>query len=144
MNAAVDTGGWSGLTDRRVLGLAALDVLVVAGLVIFGQLSHGTNPLAEPLGSVETVLPFVIGWLVVSPLAGVYARAVVTSVRRSARTTAVAWIAAANVGIILRSSPLFDGTAEWAFPLVITGTGLVALVGWRVLYATFADSAAQP
>jgi len=88
------------MDDRVRLGVG--DAAVVAAVVIAGQLSHGVNPLAAPLSSAETLLPFVAGWLVAAGLVGVY-----------------------------RASPLFSGGITWPFPLVITGTTLGALLLWR-------------
>lgn len=135
MNATTRSTEWSGSADPRVLALAAIDVLVIAALILVGQRSHGIGLLSDPVASVETMIPFVAGWIVISLLAGVYARDVATSVPRTARLTAVTWIAAANIGLLLRASDLFSGGAEWPFGLVMTGTGLIALLGWRVLYA---------
>lgn len=124
--------------DRETLLLGAADVVVVVAFVSVGLVSHGIDPITKPIAALETVAPFVIGWLAVAPLAGVYARRW-TSVPHVARVTAIAWIAAANVGLILRSSPLFDGGTVWPFSLVITGFGLLVLVGWRVGYAVVAS-----
>ncbi|MFC6717216.1 DUF3054 domain-containing protein [Natrialbaceae archaeon GCM10025810] len=126
--------------DRATAVLAAIDVVVVVGFVTFGLVSHGTSPLSDPVRSLETVAPFLFGWLVASGLAGVYARDVYTSPKRTARLTAVAWIAAANVGLILRTSPVFDQTAVFPFNLVITGFGLLFLLCWRVAYALYASN----
>lgn len=135
MNTTARSENWSGSTDPRVLTLAAIDVLAIAALILVGQRSHGSTLLSDPIASVETMVPFVAGWVVASLLAGVYARDVATSVPRTARLTAVTWIAAANLGLLLRASELFAGGIAWPFGLVMTGTGLIVLVGWRVLYA---------
>ena len=112
-----------------------VDVILVALLVVAGQLHHGVNPIADPVTSAGALIPFVVGWLVVAPLAGIYATRNRTSPSRALRLTTVTWIAAANVGLILRQSPLFDGGTAWPFALVMTGTGLLVLVSWRVGYA---------
>lgn len=135
MNATTRSTEWSGSTDPRVLTLAAVDVLAIVALILVGQRSHGIGLLSDPVASVETMIPFVAGWIVASLLAGVYSRDVATSVPRAVRLTAVAWIAAANVGLLLRASDLFTGGAEWPFGLVMTGTGLIVLLGWRIFYA---------
>ncbi|AGB39327.1 DUF3054 domain-containing protein [Natronococcus occultus] len=125
---------------RDVLALGAVDIAILAVIIVVGQLSHGVEPLAEPLVALETVVPFAVGWLVMAPLAGLYAPGVATSLTRTVRVTTVAWVAAANVGMILRASALFDGGAAWPFPLVMTGFGLLVLVGWRGAYAAYADT----
>ncbi|WP_121744723.1 DUF3054 domain-containing protein [Natronorubrum halophilum] len=134
MDSAVRTDDRSHALDRETLLLGAGDVGLVGGFVLVGQLSHDVNPIEQPLTSLEALAPFVIGWLVVAAIAGVYSRSVSASVTRAARMTTVAWLGAANVGLLLRQS-LFGDTAAWPFPLVITGFGLLLLIGWRVGYA---------
>ncbi|ELY63973.1 DUF3054 domain-containing protein [Natrinema versiforme] len=136
MDTAVQTGARDRPTGRERVGTAAVDTLLVAGFVLFGRIEHGGNPLAEPLASLETIAPFVIGWLAVALLAGIYTRDRPVG-RDGLRLTAVAWIAAANVGLMLRASPLFEGSATWPFPLVITGFGLLVLLGWRLGYSVY-------
>ncbi|AEH37131.1 hypothetical protein Halxa_2513 [Halopiger xanaduensis SH-6] len=145
MDTGVRAEGAGGTADRTTLLLAVGDVVFLAGLVLVGQLSHGVTPIEQPVAALETVAPFVLGWLLVAAIAGLYtnAGAVATSVPRTARTTAVTWIAAANVGFILRNG-LFGESTLWPFPLVMTGFGLLVLVGWRVGYAVFADSSGRP
>ncbi|WP_394742010.1 DUF3054 domain-containing protein [Natronococcus roseus] len=126
--------------DREGLALGAVDLALLAAIIVVGQLSHGVDPVGEPLTALETVVPFAVGWLAMAPLAGLYAPGVAASPAHTVRLTTVAWVAAANVGLILRASALFDGGAVWPFPLVMTGFGLLALVGWRGAYAVYARS----
>jgi len=116
-------------SDRR-LAVAALDALVVVGLVLVGMVQHGT--IDQPTRVVGTVTPFLAGWLVAAPLTGLYDDAGgdrSLSLRRAAAT----WLGAANVGLVLRSSPALPGGTAWAFPAVITLVGLAGLVGWRAV-----------
>ncbi|MDS0478004.1 DUF3054 domain-containing protein [Natrinema sp. 1APR25-10V2] len=136
MDTAVRTGTRDGSVDRERLATATVDTVLVVGLVLLGNVEHGGNPIADPLASLETVAPFAIGWAAVSLLAGLYTRDGLEPVR-DYRLLAITWIAAANVGLMLRASSLFEGGATWPFPLVITGFGLLALLGWRVGYALF-------
>lgn len=136
MDAAIDRSSPSIPRDRRTALVAAVDVALIVALVAVGLVSHDVNPLTAPLDAAETAAPFVIGWLAVVAFAGVYDRRATTTRRGAAATTGVAWVAAANLGLILRSSPAFEGGAAWPFNLVMTGLGLVVLVAWRVGYAT--------
>lgn len=140
MDAAVRSGGPHEDADRRSTVLGAIDVGLLAGIILVGFSSHGGDPIAEPFAALGTVAPFVIGWLSMALLAGIYSSDVSSSVTRAARVTTVVWVAAANVGLLLRASPLFDGSADWPFPLVITGFGLLVLGGWRIAYAAHAGS----
>ncbi|WP_440764964.1 DUF3054 domain-containing protein [Natronorubrum sp. DTA7] len=138
MDTAVRTASRSESVDRKTLLLAAADIGLLAGLVLVGQLSHNVNPIDQPIASLEAIAPFVIGWLAVAALAGLYTRSVASSVTQSVRLTTVTWIAAANVGLLLRQT-VFGDTAAWPFPLVITGFGLLLLVGWRIAVALIVD-----
>lgn len=109
--------------------LATGDALVVTGVVLAGDLSHGTDPLTEPVAALSTLLPFLAGWLLAAGLLSVYgAGGPETAIRR----VAGAWLAGANLGLLARGSPLVAGGTTWPFPLVITGTVLGFLVVWRV------------
>mgnify|MGYP006292419009 FL=1 len=136
MDTAVQPGSGKNVVDRERVGTGIVDLVVIVGLVLLGNVEHGGSPLSEPLAALETAVPFVIGWLTVALLAGVYTRGRPAE-RDALRLTAVAWIAAANVGLMIRGSPLFDGGTTWPFPIVITGTVLVALLGWRLGYALY-------
>lgn len=142
MDTGVRAEGARETADRTTLLLAVGDVVFVAGLVLVGQLSHGVTPIEQPVAALETVAPFVVGWLVVAAIAGFYTTDAGRSVSGTVRWTAVAWIAAANVAFILRRG-IFGETVRWPFPLVMTGFGLLVLVGWRVGYAIYAGSSGR-
>ncbi|AFZ74706.1 DUF3054 domain-containing protein [Natronobacterium gregoryi] len=137
MDTATREGVSQAVLDRESLRIGVIDLVVLVGLIVFGQLSHGIDPITAPLASAGTVVPFVVGWLVVSLLAGLYTRGVASSPTRVARLATVTWLGAANVGFLLRGSPLLEGGVPWTFTAVMTGFGLVVLVGWRVGYAAF-------
>lgn len=109
------------------------DLLVIVGAMLVGELRHGVDPLSEPLHVLETLAPFLLGWVVLSLLLGAYDPDALSGVTGSVRVGAGAWIGAANVGLILRQSPYFQGSINYPFPLVVTGTVLVLLVAWRAL-----------
>jgi hypothetical protein len=135
MDTAVRTGSRGGSVDRERITAGVVDVVLIAAVVLVGRIEHGGNPVAEPLASLETLAPFVIGWLAVALLAGVYTRD--RPLGRGLRLTTVTWIAAANVGLMIRGAPVFAGGTTWPFPVVITATGLVVLLGWRLGYALY-------
>jgi len=129
-------------TGRRTTGrpsgsIVAGDIAVVVAFLIVGELSHGIDPVAQPLHVLETIAPFLVGWVVAAPLVGLYDEGALASPVLSARLTAAAWLGAANVGLLLRGSPYFVGGTTWPFPLVITAIGLLFLVTWRVAASRF-------
>lgn len=121
--------------SRATLTLAVGDVLLIAAFVVLGELRHGYGPLADPGRVVGTAIPFLLGWVLVSVVAGVYAPDVRESVRAAAGRTALAWIGAALIGHALRATPVFHGGLSPAFVAVSLGVVLALLVPWRVAYA---------
>jgi len=132
----VRTPGAAGARGREPVLVGLVDLGALAALVVVGQLSHGIDPITAPLAALETTVPFLLGWLLIAPLSGVYAREALSIPRTALCRTTVGWLAAANVGFVLRSSPAFDGGLAWAFTLVMSATGLAVLAGWRLAYAT--------
>ena len=102
-------------------------------VLIAGEIQHGFGPLSDPLRVAETLVPFLVGWLVLAGVAGLYARTDRTLVA-DLRLLIATWFAGANVGLVLRSSPWFHGGVRWPFGVVVTGTVLVALVVWRIAF----------
>jgi hypothetical protein len=122
------------------LALALGDLALIALFVVLGELQHGYNLLAQSGRVVGTAIPFVIGWVLTSVVAGVYAPAVYRSVRSAVSRTALAWIGAALIGQALRATSLFHGDFALAFVLVSLGVGLVLLVPWRAAVAFLSPS----
>lgn len=124
--------GWIDPRPRTAI-LAVGDVTVLLVVVAAGLLEHGLNPLSRPVYVLVTAIPFLLGWLVVAPFLGAYAR---TWWRRPiAGVVALVpiWVVAAWVGAQIRATALFPGGAQTVFVLVMIGSGLVALVPWRLV-----------
>lgn len=122
--------------DRLSLSVAAGDLLVIVGLVLVGQINHNVNPLTEPLYSIGGIAPFVGGWALVASIGGIYRSTRIQSMRESLRFVTLAWLAAANIGLIARTAPVVEGGVTWPFALVITGFGLCGLLAWRFTVVT--------
>ncbi|WP_338728616.1 DUF3054 domain-containing protein [Haladaptatus sp. DJG-WS-42] len=115
------------VTPRTAL-LALGDVTLIALFVFLGQQEHGTQ------GLLMTAAPFIIGWLLVAPLAGLY-----DGSRRDLKSTigrtAGAWVGAALIGQALRATEVFPGGFAIAFVIVSILVGLVLLVPFRTVVA---------
>jgi hypothetical protein len=121
------------LPERRSPVRGAVDVAAIAGFVYAGELRHGTDPLQYPVLYLDTLAPFLIGWL-----------AVVAVVRVLAPTTRLPggpgsplrggflWLPACLVGLGLRSTSLFHGGAPPSFAAValIGGAATIAAARW--------------
>jgi len=108
------------------------DVVVLFVFVAMGISNHGGAPLESPMYTLERLAPFVLSWVVVAPLAGVYHRETLTEYRRTVVLVVVTWVVAALGGSALRGSALFPGGAPLAFVLVTLSFGTAMVLAWRV------------
>jgi hypothetical protein len=113
--------------------LAALDGVVVAGVLIAGVTHHyGPGVLSAPVDPLIVAAPFLIGWYGVGVLLGIYERTPAGEARHSLRLVAATALGGANVGLILRTLA-FGDSAVSPFPAVITATILAATLGVRAV-----------
>ena len=132
-----------GRIDRSLatLGLAVGDVVVIVAVFSYGLLAHNVDPTASVRYTTLTILPFLVGWGLVAPLAGAYSTRARTSLSDTAVIVAAAWIGATLVGAVIRASPAFHGGADVVFVGVTIGVGLLALLPWRIVAAYVATRA---
>ncbi|WP_335999092.1 DUF3054 domain-containing protein [Halorientalis halophila] len=110
------------------------DLLAIAVFVLMGELSHGYG-LADAARIAGTYAQFLLGWLAVSVLAGVYAGDYRRRLRRSTGLVLGAWLGAVLVAQALRSTAAFPGNAAVSFAAVAFFVGGVLLVTWRLTLA---------
>ncbi|MEA5387300.1 DUF3054 domain-containing protein [Haloarculaceae archaeon H-GB11] len=131
----------TGVLARRVdvapttLLVAVGDLFFIGLFVLLGELSHGVEPLSQPLLVLDTYVPFLIGWLLTSILGGMYTRDAWRTPKRAVSLTLPAWIGADLVAQSLRATSLFHGDAAVTFFLVAAAVGGFFLTGWRVAVA---------
>ncbi|MDL5361107.1 DUF3054 domain-containing protein [Halalkalicoccus sp. NIPERK01] len=118
--------------------LLVVDLAIIIAQLSYGLVVHGTDPLAVPLYTAETVAPFLLGWLLVAPVLGVYSARVRGSLVETTLAVGIAWIVAALIGVGLRATPWLVGDAPLAFVLVTVGTGLATLLPWRLAVSVLA------
>lgn len=123
---------------RRTLALAAGDLVAFNVVTAIGLLSHGemTGPaaLAE---IVQIATPFAVGWFAVAPLLGAFRGEVVERPRAMLIRTALAWLIALPIGLVLWSL-VRQKSAQPAFAVVTFITNLIVLGGWRGVFAWLA------
>lgn len=122
--------------DPGAYPLAIGDILGISAVLTLGVIFHnGIEYLsAAPVEWGLTVLPFLIGWVVISPLIGAYSAGAAESVKAAIPLGVRAWIPAAIVGLTLRATPLFEGGAGLTFVVVALTTGAVAVTVMRWLF----------
>jgi hypothetical protein len=143
---ATSTG--SSFLDGRIvtaaLPLAVGDVVVLAVLLSLGTARHnGFSYLTEnPVGLALTLLPFLVGWVVVAPLVGAYSAGAAESAKAAVPLAIRSWILADVIGIALRIALPFDSNGPLMgrlLPIAIffgvtLVVGVVGLGVWRWLY----------
>jgi len=136
MSNAVD-GLFGSRVERSTgtVGLAVGDLLVLAGFLALGSMNHGVDPVAMPGRVAGTIAPFLAGWVVGALAVGAYAPGTGRSVRTSVLRAVGAWVVAAPIGLALRSTAYFHGSAPWTFALVVTAVGAVSFAVWRAVAA---------
>ncbi len=120
-------------------GLAVGDVLAITAFIAAGRQQHMGQPIGDPVGFLDSLAPFLIGWAIAALVGGLYTHDAVLTPRRAISWTLPAWVLALLIGMALRASPLFTGTAAPTFVLVTFLVGGTLLIGWRVLVATVAN-----
>jgi len=120
-------------TTRPALAVLAGDLLVLFAFVAIGQYSHQYLFWEAPVRTVLVLTPFLIGWLLVAPVAGLFNTGTLRSYRRTLSFLIPAWVGAALLGSGLRGSALFPGGAPAVFVFVQVGVGLLFFVPWRLV-----------
>ncbi|MFP8958950.1 DUF3054 domain-containing protein [Natrialbaceae archaeon A-CW3] len=123
--------------DRtRVLSTAAIllgDALIVIAFIGVGLLSHSIEPWVYPDHLLRTSMPFLLAWLVVAPILGLFDPRTLSSYRRTLGLITLGWIAASILGGLIRATSYFPGGAPIDFILVNIGFGLLFVLPWRLL-----------
>ncbi|MFO7168593.1 MAG: DUF3054 domain-containing protein [Chloroflexota bacterium] len=125
---------------RRAAALAAGDTAALLVFAAIGRSSHGEAAgLDAALQVAGTAAPFIAGWFLVAPALGAYGRAT-AGVRPMLARTAICWLAAWPVSLLLRALALQRGI-PLSFALVTFVTVLFILGVWRGLFAWLAARA---
>jgi hypothetical protein len=130
-------------TPPRMRTLATLAVGDTAMFFIFAAVGRASHNEAAGFGSLlaiaGTAAPFIIGWFIAAPLVGAYrlpqrGQATAPSLPHFIQRSALAWLAAWPLGLLLRSLLLWR-PAPLTFALITFITNLVLLGCWRSLFA---------
>lgn len=109
----------------------------ILAIYLFVALSRGEHPL-DPganvfLENLTTALPFMIGWLLVSPWFGAFQERAYATVRSALITLGVAFIPAFIAGGLLRWL-MIGRLSPAVFYLVTAAVMLLLLAVWRLIY----------
>jgi hypothetical protein len=110
---------------RAVVRFLPGDLLVVFAFVLVGTLEHGSLTAERYAG---VLVPFLVGWIVVAPLAGGYDEKVLESTRAAMAYGVASWLGADFLAQVLRATEYFPGNADPVFFLVALAFGTLFLV----------------
>ena len=127
-----------GLSDlARILILILGDVIVFLIFSAIGRRSHGEASGLDAFSQIVlTAAPFALGWFLVSPFVGAFRRGLEIRPRAMATRTALAWVAAWPVGLLIRGL-IEQKIPPLSFALVTLITNMVFLLLWRWPLAFF-------
>lgn len=120
-------------STRGTIALLVGDLLVLFAFVAAGQYAHHYYFWQLPVHTVMVLLPFLVAWLVIAPLAGLYRRETVGNYTATLLGVVPAWIAVSLLGGAIRSTALFPGNAPIDFLAANVGVGLLFVLPWRLV-----------
>lgn len=128
----------------QIAALVGGDIIAFIVFAAIGRRSHGEAAgFGALLEVIWTAAPFIAGWFVVAPWLGAYRFAtsgsLLSVVLRFTRRSALVWLAAWPVGLVLRAL-LLNRSIPLSFALVTLITNTILLCGWRAVFAWVARS----
>ena len=115
--------------------LVVVDVLAIGGVVTVGIAHHASAALlmGAPGYWAAVLLPFLIGWALVSVPVGAYAPGAAESAKAAVPLGVRAWVPAVVIALAIRATPLAPGGFHISFAVVITLLGAAAIAAGRWL-----------
>jgi uncharacterized membrane protein YeaQ/YmgE (transglycosylase-associated protein family) len=129
------------LPTWELIFLALMDCVVLFVFVVIGRADHQMRSAQGPIiGALNTAVPFMIAWLVVGALVGIYAAKALYPLGRVIWKTLLAGVIAAPVGVVLREAIQAGPELRYfrimpIFMLVATGVSVPMLLIWRVIWS---------
>lgn len=112
--------------------LLAGDLVVFWLFVYYGKRIH--NLPVSAAGILETLAPFLIGWVIAACLFRSYSKKAYEKGWRLLLSTFLTWTVAAPIGIVIRAWWL-DTPLTWIFTLVTYVITFAFLLGWRIPFS---------
>ena len=117
-----------------LVGLLALgDGLALLTFAAVGRASHSLTAGVPLLAALLTAAPFAAAWVIVAPLVGAYRGRNLVSPGRWLARTALAWLMAEPLGLVLRAQVLGRPIIP-IFALVTLAAAGAILLAWRGLF----------
>lgn len=112
------------------------DIVALLLFVLVGQADHNTvNPASPLLGALPNVISLAVPWLVLAWLLRAYPRgSAPPALAGFMGRSALAWVLAAPIGLVIRMVWLGRGGIPIPFLVVTLAAGGLFLLGWRLIY----------
>ncbi len=121
---------------RAVIMLVIGDLLCFLIFVAFGRSSHGeASGFAAIPQIITTALPFIAGWFLVSPFVGAFRHKIVAQPKAMVIRTALSWLLAWPVAMLLRGIFVDHGVPPLSFAIVVLLFNMLLLLIWRWPFA---------
>ena len=121
---------------QAVIMLVIGDLLCFLIFVAFGRNSHGeASGFAAIPQIVITALPFAAGWFLVSPFVGAFRHKILAQPRSMVIRTAVAWLIAWPVAMLLRGIFVDHNVPPLSFAIIVLLFNMLLLLLWRWPFA---------
>ena len=121
---------------RAVILLVIGDLLCFLIFVALGLSSHKeASGFAAIPQIVITALPFAAGWFLVSPFVGAFRHKIMAQPRAMAIRTALAWLLAWPVAMLLRGIFVDHAVPPLSFAIIVLLFNLLLLLVWRWPFA---------
>lgn len=121
---------------QAVIMLVIGDMMCFLIFAALGRNTHGeTSGFAAIPQIIVTALPFAASWFLVSPFVGAFRHKIMTQPRAMAIRTALAWLLAWPVAMILRGFFVDHGIPPLSFAVVVLLFNMLLLLVWRWPFA---------
>lgn len=118
---------------RRVIFLVIGDTIVFLVFAITGILQH-KKPLT-PTNLANDAIPFLLGWFLIAPLIGAFARKKTDRPGKMALYTVLAWLPSFVLGMTFCGIAVDHQVPPTSFMLVVLITNTIFLLIWRIPFA---------
>ncbi|WP_027417192.1 DUF3054 domain-containing protein [Aneurinibacillus terranovensis] len=112
------------------------DMICFLLFILLGDREHSIS--INILGLLSNLIPFILAWLLVGFITGIYKKEVLGSMKRVVVRTFITSLIANPIGVLLRALLLGHGISI-PFLIVTTVFNTALLVIWRTVFAWFSN-----
>lgn len=119
------------MNRKHQLILIGGDSAIFMFFAFTGRETHAPGDSNLIVNALPTLITFLIVWLTIAAVGGVYRSAVMTTPRSALPRTLIAWLIAAPIAIVVRAILLQRTAVPWQFVAVTMGLVGTLLLLWH-------------